>query len=71
MSGRYESDPISSLTSSEETPWLLDPWKRVKGIPEGREDLTPLKCWVLGWILVEGLKGPCAPWHPGRFLPSR
>ena len=61
MSGRSESDPISSLTSSEETPCLLDPQKRVKGSPESREDLTPLKCWVLGWLLVDGLKGPCAP----------
>lgn len=41
---KIRTNPISSLTSSEKPPWLLDPQKRGKSSAEGREDLIPLKC---------------------------
>lgn len=41
---KFRTNIISSLTSSEKTPWLLDPQKRRKDSVEGREHLTPLKC---------------------------
>lgn len=40
---KIRANIVSSLTSSEKTPWLLDPQKRGKSSTEGREDLIPLK----------------------------
>lgn len=41
---KIRANIVSSLTSSEKTPWLLDPQKKGgKSSTEGREDLIPLK----------------------------